>query len=180
MYYNYQVNAWEYFFTVKALHWRCHTDVIQQVNKGRCPWKLGSSCCRRTGKQPRCKVILVMLLGIFTRITLHGPLQNTNSFIQSPGEEILCKRAASTDFLVYHPKICRNCVYGKFPYQEVARKSPHFRRCWWSLSGNQSSVSKDILVKSEFYMHFINILNLKLRNSIFFIILHKENKKRRF
>ena len=35
------------------------------------------------------------------------------------------------------------------------------------ISGNQSSVSKDILVKSEFYMHFINILNLKLRNSIF-------------
>lgn len=75
-------------FTLKASQWR-HPATQQES-----PWKLELSCGRHTGKCLRCNIILVKLLGKFTRIIPHGFTQNTSSFIQSPGEETFRKQTS--------------------------------------------------------------------------------------
>lgn len=102
--------------TLNTSHWR------YPATQQRCPCKSGPLCGRHTWRHHvRCRVILAKLLDRFARLRLHGSVRNTSFFIQSPGAEVFCKHAASTDFQVHLAKIYRNCVHEKFPHKEDIR-----------------------------------------------------------
>ena len=107
-------------YALKTSHW-----CLQQLNKyGIENW--GHQLGKHKEKYLRCSAILVNFRDNITRLTPHGFVQNTGSFIQSPGNEILWKRLVTTDFQKHRPKICSHRVHGKLPYKilhENARMS---------------------------------------------------------
>ena len=117
MYYNHQVKWLRILrYSEDIMHWRRHTDVSSSSTNtalkiGAINWE------KHKEKYLRCSAILVNFRDNITRLTPHGFVQNTGSFIQSPGNEILWKRLVTTDFQKHRPKICSHCVHGKLPYK---------------------------------------------------------------
>lgn len=130
MYYNHQVDDWEYSVTVSE-------GITCKTSRGS-----SSSLTEMSLKIEAImwyNVILVKLLDKFTRITPYLTAQNKVSLIQSPGEEMSHKRTVSTDFQLHCPKFCGNFVQENFSSKKLDERAA-FHAMW--------------VISSIFYMNF--------------------------
>ena len=119
--------------TLNTSPWR-HT-----TTKQRNPWKLGPSCGKRTGKHVRYSVILLKLLDKFSRVRHHGFVQNTSSFVQSRGHEIL-RNWASLMIL--------RCIARKFAEIEFVESFPN------RTLDKKALTSRNVVIPPIFGMNF--------------------------
>ena len=120
MYYNHQVDDWEYSVTVSE-------GITCKTSRGS-----SSSLTEMSLKIEAImwyNVILVKLLDKFTRITLHALRQNRNSFTQSSEKEILIEQASLQIFRCTTQKSAEIVLMENFPVRELGIKSLHSTEC---------------------------------------------------
>ena len=120
MYYNHQVNDWEYSVTVnesitcKTSRWPSSSLTEMFLKIEAIMWY---------------NVILVKLFDKFTRITLHALRQNRSSFTQSSEKEILIEQAFLQIFRCTTQKSAEILLMENFPVKDLGIKSLHSTEC---------------------------------------------------